>query len=121
VFDGVTGGQLAGPIGSFFAYDPGFTGGVRVAASDITGDGLADIITAPGPTGGPNVRAFDAASTGTVPEQIGDILVEDPDFRGGIFVGASVNLESAVAPLTLGSEDLDLLFANGDVFNDLLN
>jgi len=36
---------------SFFAY-PGFTGGVRVAAGDLTGDGLADIVTGVGPARG---------------------------------------------------------------------
>ena len=43
VFDGRTGGAIA----SFLAYDPGFTGGLFVAAGDVNGDGRADIITAP--------------------------------------------------------------------------
>ena len=47
---------------SFFAYDANFTGGVRVAAGDVNGDGVPDIICAAGPGGGPNVTIFDGQS-----------------------------------------------------------
>ena len=43
---------------SFFAYDPSFTGGVRVALGDVNGDGNRDIITAAGPSGSPHIKVF---------------------------------------------------------------
>jgi hypothetical protein len=44
--------------GGFFAYNMNFRGGVRVAASDINGDGVLEIITTPGVGGGPHLRVF---------------------------------------------------------------
>src|SRR5206468_2871259 len=52
------------PLQSFFAYDAGFSGGVRVAAGDVTGDGFADVITGPERAGGPNVKVFSGATGG---------------------------------------------------------
>src|SRR5262249_59306434 len=43
VFDGKTGNQLPGFIGSFLAF-PGFTGLVSVTAADVNHDGFADLI-----------------------------------------------------------------------------
>jgi subtilisin family serine protease len=63
-------------------YDAGFTGGVRVAAGDVNGDGFTDIITAAGPSGGPHLRVFDA-KTGT---EIGGFFSADPSFNGGLTV-----------------------------------
>ncbi len=102
VFDGATANPLPQPLGNFFAYDPSFAGGVRVAASDITGDGLADIITTPGPGGSPNLRAFDATSEGKVlPILIRDALEGDTSNTGGLSVAATVNLQSSGSPLRL--------------------
>lgn len=53
VFD--TYGQLQH---QFFAYAESFTGGVNVATADVNGDGLDEIVTAAGLTGGPHVRAL---------------------------------------------------------------
>ena len=79
VFDGVTGAVLH----SFLAYPLGFTGGVHVAATDVNGDGKADIITGAGPGGGPHVRVFDGA-TGA---EILSYFAYAPGFTGGVFVG----------------------------------
>ena len=51
-----TTGQL---LYSFYAYSPSFTGGVDLAVADINGDGIPDIITAPGVGGGPDIKVFD--------------------------------------------------------------
>lgn len=63
-------------------FEPGFTGGVRVAAGDMTGDGVEDIIAAAGPGGGPRVRIFD----GTTFEPLADFLAFEETFTGGVFV-----------------------------------
>lgn len=43
----------------FFAYDQNFRGGVNVAAGDIDGDGVDEIITGPGKGGAPQIKIFD--------------------------------------------------------------
>jgi cyclophilin family peptidyl-prolyl cis-trans isomerase len=80
VFDGRSGQVLR----EFFAFDAAFTGGVRVAAGDVNGDGRADIICGAGPGGAPVIRVFDGASQ----QQIGEIAAFDAGFRGGVHVGA---------------------------------
>lgn len=69
---------------SFFAYGTGFRGGVRVAAADVTGDGVPDIITGAGPGGGPHVKVFDGLS-GT---EVRSFFAYDAAFTGGVFVAS---------------------------------
>jgi hypothetical protein len=78
VLDGATGTEKF----SFMAYDPAFTGGVRVATGDVNGDGIMDIVTAPGPGGGPDVRVWDG-STGKL---LREFMAYDPNFTGGVSV-----------------------------------
>jgi uncharacterized repeat protein (TIGR01451 family)/fimbrial isopeptide formation D2 family protein len=54
VLDPVTGAVLT----QFFAYEPGFRGGAHVYGYDMTGDGIDEIVTAPGPGRPGQVRVF---------------------------------------------------------------
>jgi glucose/arabinose dehydrogenase len=66
-----------------------FTGGVRVASADVTGDGIVDLVAGAGPGGGPDVRVFDGA-TG---QQVRQFFAFESTFSGGVFVAAA-NLDS---------------------------
>jgi Ca2+-binding RTX toxin-like protein len=85
VFSGASTQQIAGPLGSFFAYSPAFSGGVFVAAGDINGDTRADIVTGAGAGGGPHVIAFNAA-TGS---PLSSFFAYDPAFSGGVRVATA--------------------------------
>ncbi len=49
-------GKIINP--GFFAYDTAFRGGVNVAAGDLNGDGIDEIITGPGKGGGPQIKVY---------------------------------------------------------------
>jgi len=74
------GGQ---PQAAFYAYDRGFTGGVRVAVVDPDGPGgeAGRVVTGPGPGGGPDVGVF-SGSGGVITH----FFAYDPAFSGGVFV-----------------------------------
>ncbi len=84
---------------NFFAYDPRFVGGVRVGASDFNFDHLAEIVTAPGPGGGPDVRLYDGRQTSTLDEQLNAY----GGFIGGVFVAGGGNSQFPPQTQTLAS------------------
>jgi uncharacterized delta-60 repeat protein len=79
VFDGMTGNKEM----EFYAYFPEFTGGVRVAAGDVTGDGKVDIITGAGKGGGPHVRIFSGQDGHELP---GGFYAFSQAYSGGVNV-----------------------------------
>jgi FG-GAP-like repeat/FG-GAP repeat len=81
VFSGQTGAELH----SFFAYEPTFTGGVRVAAGDLDGDGRAEILTAPAKGPPPRVKVFD----GMTGQETANFLAYPSNFTDGVFIGAA--------------------------------
>src|SRR5437870_1458132 len=70
------------PLLHFFPYDTAFTGGVRVAAGDTNADGQAEIITAAGVGGGPNVAVFN----GVTGQELASFFPYDIGFAGGVRV-----------------------------------
>ena len=94
-------GGTATEVTNFFAYDPAFPGGVSVAAGDVTGDGVAEIITGAGPSGGPHVRAFSLA--GGVATEVASFFAFDPAFPGGVFAAAGDVTGDGVAEIIIGA------------------
>ena len=81
VFSGKDGSVLQ----SFFAFEEGFTGGVRVAAADFNRDGKAEIVVGAGVGGAGRVSIFSGAGLA----RVDDFYAFDSDFTGGVFVATS--------------------------------
>jgi hypothetical protein len=104
-------------LANFFAYDGAFTGGVRIAAGDFNADGRDDIITAPGPGGGPHVRVF---STQPVSEVTG-LLAYAAAFTGGLFIAGTPVVTSPPPPAPLpppAATQAEPLETSGEVPSD---
>jgi hypothetical protein len=76
VLNGVTGREVF----AISPFEESFLGGVFVAAGDLTGDGIPELIITPDEGGGPRVRVFSGAGFGQIADFFG---IDDPDFRGG--------------------------------------
>lgn len=76
ILDGATGRQLA----RVAPFEASFTGGVFVAAGDLTGDGQADLVVTADQGGGPRVLVFRGGDFTRVADFLG---IEDRAFRGG--------------------------------------
>ncbi len=96
VFDG----QNLSVLANFFAYDVGFAGGVSVAAGDVNGDHLADIITGAGAGGGPHVRIFNGQNPSQV---LGSFFAFDATVTAGLSVGTTDTNGDGLAEILVGT------------------
>jgi hypothetical protein len=83
---------------NFFAYNPGFTGGVYIAAGDINGDIVPDIITGPGAGGGPNVVAY----SGVDQSILTSFFAYAPTFSAGVRVAVGDISGSGINSIVTG-------------------
>ena len=70
-------------LGTFFAYDSAFRGGVRLSVGNLSEWPGASIITAAGPGGGPHIRVYNGYA-----ELIGTFFSDEVSDRDGINSGA---------------------------------
>jgi hypothetical protein len=76
-------------LGSLFAFAPGFTGGVTVAAADVNGDGREDVIAGMAKKGSV-VKVFDGAALPSA-RLLSAFRAFAPSYKRGVFVaGADV-------------------------------
>lgn len=86
--------QITNPYGS------NFTGGVRVALADVNGDGVPDLITAPGPGTAPVVNVY----SGVTQQLIDSFDAYDATFMGGVNIAAGNLTGDGMADIVTGAD-----------------
>lgn len=107
VFNSATDKQVA----SFLAFGENFRGGVNVAAGDVNGDGVYDVIVAPA-RGPGRIKVIDGTKldlvnpdTGVIRSSalLGDFYAFNPGFANGVFVAAGDTNSDGLADVILGA------------------
>jgi hypothetical protein len=77
-----------------------FTGGVFVAAGDVTGDGKAELVITPDLSGGPRVEIYSGSDFQEIANFFG---IDDPNFRGGARVAVGDVSGDGIADLVISA------------------
>lgn len=90
--------KLTGQLkNSFWAYGDNFSGGINVAAGDVNGDGVPEIVTVPASGGGPHVRVFTAQG-----QVLTNFFAYDESYHGGARVSVSDINEDGQVEILVG-------------------
>lgn len=105
---------------SFYAYDSAFHGGIDVAAGDVDGDGVAEIITAPGKGGGPHIKIFKANGT-----LVSEFMAYDSRFHGGVALAVADldgdgKAEIITGPGKGGGPNVKVFSGTGTIIKDFM-
>lgn len=76
-------GRVIEALGSTFVYDKNYRGGIKMAAGDVNGDGLGEVVVAPATRGGPHIRVYGLYSNGKV-KFLDGVMIYDRSFHNGI-------------------------------------
>jgi hypothetical protein len=100
---------------TFQPYGTAFTGGVNVAIGDVTGDGVPDVVTGAGPSGGPHVEVFDGAGLlAGITRPLISFFPYDINFTGGVYVAAGDINSEAGEGAPLGDERAEIVTGPGN-------
>ncbi|MCL4202701.1 MAG: FG-GAP repeat protein, partial [Pirellulaceae bacterium] len=103
----------------FVAYENNYNGGIRVAVADLNGDGIDEIITAPGRNRAPEIRFF--TLDGVPVPGFSSFLAYAAKFKGGVHVTvADVNGDGKPDIITVpsnGTADVRVFFNRHDPLN----
>ncbi len=101
---------LGNPHSDFFAYDAAFRGGVNIACGDVNGDGVGEIVTGAGPTGGPHIKVFSGDGAllaqgfnGDATQNTGTYVLVDGDVVLSVPMGGA---DTAVRTFTMNNNAL---------------
>jgi subtilisin-like proprotein convertase family protein len=100
------GGDFAEMANFYGINDPGFRGGARASAGDLTGDGYDDLVVSAGFSGGPRISIYDGKSlaSGQTVNLVNDFYAFSSELRNGAYV--------AVGAVS-GGNQADLIFGAG--------
>ena len=109
------------PLKTWYAYADTFRGGVDVATGDVNDDGTDEVITAPGPGGGPHIKVFKANGT----EVLYEFFAYAPDFHGGVNVAVAdivgdEDAEIITAPASKGGPHVKVFKADGTLLLEFM-
>ena len=87
-------------IKDIMVYGQNFTGGVVTALGDVNHDGIIDLITGPGPGGGPNIKVFSGVDFSTV---LFNFFAFESTFSGGVTVASADINRDGYADILVGA------------------